>query len=186
MREQKGITLIALVITIIILLILAGVTIAALTGDNGLLNRATTTRETNAEAEARELSNLAYMTVRTEIAAKSVESGTYRPATEVADLATVCVDTLDATTITQAASATAGWSVMSDSTQAATNGKSTITLIYKNDAINNNTHTLTYTITVANATTTGTGGIDTGFEENTASLTGPSEGYNRIATDTED
>ena len=41
MRNQKGITLIALVITIIVLLILAGVSIAMLTGDNGLLTRAT-------------------------------------------------------------------------------------------------------------------------------------------------
>ena len=34
-KENKGITLIALVITVIVLLILAGVTIATLTGDNG-------------------------------------------------------------------------------------------------------------------------------------------------------
>ena len=33
-KKQKGITLITLVLTIIILLILAGVTIATLTGDN--------------------------------------------------------------------------------------------------------------------------------------------------------
>ena len=33
--KEKGITLIALVITIIVLLILAGVTIATLTGENG-------------------------------------------------------------------------------------------------------------------------------------------------------
>ena len=38
--EQKGITIIALAITIIVLLILAGVTIAALTGDNGILGKA--------------------------------------------------------------------------------------------------------------------------------------------------
>ena len=37
---NKGITLIALVITIIVLLILAGVSIATLTGDNGLLTKA--------------------------------------------------------------------------------------------------------------------------------------------------
>ena len=36
LNEQKGVTLIALVITIIVLLILAGVTIATLTGDNGI------------------------------------------------------------------------------------------------------------------------------------------------------
>ena len=40
-RNARGITLIALVITIIVLLILAGVTIAALSGDNGILKRAT-------------------------------------------------------------------------------------------------------------------------------------------------
>lgn len=39
-KSTKGITLVALVITIIILLILAGVTIATLTGDNGLIKRA--------------------------------------------------------------------------------------------------------------------------------------------------
>lgn len=40
MKEQKGITLVALVITIIILLILAGISIATLSGDNGLFKRA--------------------------------------------------------------------------------------------------------------------------------------------------
>ena len=40
LKEGKGITLIALVITIIVLLILAGVTIATLTGDNGILKKA--------------------------------------------------------------------------------------------------------------------------------------------------
>ncbi len=40
-KNIRGITLIALVITIIVLLILAGVTIAALSGDNGILQRAT-------------------------------------------------------------------------------------------------------------------------------------------------
>ena len=39
-NNEKGITLIALVITIIVLLILAGVAIVTLTGDNGILNKA--------------------------------------------------------------------------------------------------------------------------------------------------
>ena len=39
-KTNSGITLIALVITIIVLLILAGVTIATLTGDNGILTKA--------------------------------------------------------------------------------------------------------------------------------------------------
>ena len=40
-KENKAITLIALVITIIVLLILAGVTLSTLTGDNGILTQAT-------------------------------------------------------------------------------------------------------------------------------------------------
>ena len=39
-RKNKGITLIALVITIIVLLILAGVSVAMLTGENGILSQA--------------------------------------------------------------------------------------------------------------------------------------------------
>ena len=58
MRKQEGITLIALVITIIVLLILAGVTIAMLTGENGLLNRATSTKEASDMGTARELISL--------------------------------------------------------------------------------------------------------------------------------
>ena len=43
--DTKGITLIALVITIIVLLILAGVSIAMLTGENGILTRAQEAKE---------------------------------------------------------------------------------------------------------------------------------------------
>ena len=45
-RKQKGITLIALVITIIVLLILAGVTIAMVVGDNGILTRSREAKDT--------------------------------------------------------------------------------------------------------------------------------------------
>lgn len=44
-KREKGITLIALVITIIILLILAGISIATLTGENGILSKAGTAKE---------------------------------------------------------------------------------------------------------------------------------------------
>lgn len=44
-KEEKGITLIALVITVIVLLILAGVIIVTLTGDNGILNQAGNAKE---------------------------------------------------------------------------------------------------------------------------------------------
>lgn len=51
MKEQKGITLVALVITIIILLILAGITVATLSGDNGLFNRAKQAKNNTLDAQ---------------------------------------------------------------------------------------------------------------------------------------
>ena len=39
-RIERGITLVALVVTIVVLLILAGITIATLFGDNGVINKA--------------------------------------------------------------------------------------------------------------------------------------------------
>ena len=53
-RKDRGITLIALVITIIVLLILAGVSVATLTGDNGLLKKTFEAKEANEEATALE------------------------------------------------------------------------------------------------------------------------------------
>ena len=54
MTKNKGITLIALVITIIVLLILAGISIATLTGENGLLTKATTAKRETKTANAEE------------------------------------------------------------------------------------------------------------------------------------
>ena len=58
--KSRGITLIALVITIIVLLILAGVTIAALSGPNGILTNATKAKEETEKAEIEEQGNLIY------------------------------------------------------------------------------------------------------------------------------
>ena len=46
-QENKGITLVALVVTIVVLLILAGVTITALTGDNGILSQVARAKQEN-------------------------------------------------------------------------------------------------------------------------------------------
>ena len=52
--NQRGITLIALVITIIVLLILAGVSIAMLTGQNGILTQANNAKDETEQANAKE------------------------------------------------------------------------------------------------------------------------------------
>ena len=59
-KLNKGITLIALVITIIVLLILAGVSIAMLTGQNGILTQAQKAGEQTEIGEEKEAITLAY------------------------------------------------------------------------------------------------------------------------------
>ena len=53
-KEKKGITLIALVITIVVLLILAGVSIAMLTGNNGILTQSKVAEEKTRIAKQQE------------------------------------------------------------------------------------------------------------------------------------
>ena len=57
-KKQEGITLIALVITIIVLLILAAVTINALSGDNGILKRASEAKKGTNQSTVEEITKL--------------------------------------------------------------------------------------------------------------------------------
>ena len=66
-QKNNGINLIALVITIIVLLILAGVSIATLTGDNGILTKASEASKQTEIAEVKEK-------VQTDILAKQTEN----------------------------------------------------------------------------------------------------------------
>ncbi len=59
MKNKKGITLIALVITIIVLLILAGVSITMISSQDGILKKATTAKETQKKATEEEKVKLA-------------------------------------------------------------------------------------------------------------------------------
>ncbi len=65
--SNQGITLVALVITIIVLLILAGISIATLTGDNGILNKAQQAEEKTTQAQIKELLQLAIIEIQTQI-----------------------------------------------------------------------------------------------------------------------
>lgn len=65
-EENSGITLIALVITIIVLLILAGVSIAMLTGDNGILTQASKSKEATEQGKVEEMVSVAIGGLRAE------------------------------------------------------------------------------------------------------------------------
>ena len=59
MKNNKGITLIALVITIIVLLILAGVSISTIAGENGILKKAKAAKENTNSSQEKELIDIA-------------------------------------------------------------------------------------------------------------------------------
>ena len=65
-KENKGITLIALVITIIILIILAGISIRIALGNTGIINKAQTASEKTIKEAAKEAMNLKITNVQIE------------------------------------------------------------------------------------------------------------------------
>ena len=74
-KSKKGITLIALVVTIIILLILAGVSIAMLTGNNGVLTQGKRAKEETEIAEEKEAISLAMNALKIQKQVGAKESG---------------------------------------------------------------------------------------------------------------
>ena len=65
-KNMRGITLIALVITIIVLLILAGVTIAMLTGENGIIKQAQNAKDITDKKTAEEELLIEWLDVKAE------------------------------------------------------------------------------------------------------------------------
>ena len=82
LKTNKGITLIALVITIIVLLILAGVSIAMLTGENGILTRANDASDDSKRAEIADKVNMAIQSAY----ADAVVESTTSPSIDVTNL----------------------------------------------------------------------------------------------------
>ena len=75
LSKKKGITLIALVITILILLILAGITITAITGENGLLSSSLKAKEETEIENEKEIISRATAQVIAEDPRGNIEEG---------------------------------------------------------------------------------------------------------------
>ncbi len=77
MKNQKGITLVALVITIVVLLILAGVTISMVLGPNGVLTNSQKAKDNSAKGTANDALSTALSSVSTDYYTKDgASSGT--------------------------------------------------------------------------------------------------------------
>ena len=87
--NNKGVTLIALVVTIIVLLILAGVGIATLTGEDGIITNAQKAQVATVEAEVVDRMNLAYSSLKTEATIKMSTEAGYKPVEHIEELAQV-------------------------------------------------------------------------------------------------
>ena len=89
LKSTKGITLIALVVTIIVLLILAGVSIAMLTGNNGILTQGKRAKEEQAHAAVKEGIMLLYNEYKTkqEVNSSKVQEETKVASTELVKIA---------------------------------------------------------------------------------------------------
>lgn len=74
-KQDKAITLVALIVTIIILLLLAGITISLVLGDNGILNRAKTSGEEYTKASIKEEIELGIADIAAELASKNPTEG---------------------------------------------------------------------------------------------------------------
>ena len=85
MRNQNGITLVALVITIIVLLILAGVSISLVVGQNGVLSQASNAVITNKAAAVKEKVSTALASAETTYYAQWAQNTSTTRATVYAD-----------------------------------------------------------------------------------------------------
>lgn len=74
LKKNGGITLIALVVTIIVLLILAGITIAMLTGNNGIITRTNDSKMSQIEGQVQEEIKLAMQSAKIYATQKAVET----------------------------------------------------------------------------------------------------------------
>ena len=70
----KGITVIALIITVIVLLILAGVALSAINGEDGILTKATNSKESDIIGKEKEEISIAYLDCKVENLGTTVES----------------------------------------------------------------------------------------------------------------
>lgn len=77
MKRSKGITLLALVITIVIMLLLAGVALQMAMGENGLIVKSTQAKREQAKAELLEIVKLNYLNLKTKAIENSQPSPEY-------------------------------------------------------------------------------------------------------------
>ena len=97
--NQKGITLIALIVTIIVLIIIAGISIATLTADNGVLRQTNLAKVQQMEANAREQVSLACAAMRVAIAEAHAQDNSYSAKGNISSITNKLLDVIKKDTV---------------------------------------------------------------------------------------
>ena len=158
MRNQKGITLIALIVTIIVLIIIAGISIATLTADNGILRQVDSAKVAQIEGTAKEEVDLAMSALRIAIAQAQANDNSYRANRHGDKIQSEMLRILNADTQLSDKSSTPttagnGWTTASVATEkSASTSAEEFTIQYTGDdyqnACNNDSAKITYTISL--------------------------------------
>ena len=84
-KKERGITLVALVVTIVVLLILAGVSISMVLGNNGIVKKATDSQAAQDKAYAREVVESGLKSVQIDVLTGVKESGSTQDVEDAID-----------------------------------------------------------------------------------------------------
>ena len=95
-KNQNGVTLIALAVTIIVMLILAGVTMATLTGDNGIITQSRRTAAANTEGTVKEKMQTAFNSVIIQVNMDRAGTEAYVAQTHINDYVKVIKNSIGA------------------------------------------------------------------------------------------
>ena len=95
-KNQNGVTLIALAVTIIVMLILAGVTMATLTGDNGIITQSRRTAAASTEGTVKEKMTSAFNSIMLQVNMDRAGSEAYIAQDHIADYLDTVVNQIGA------------------------------------------------------------------------------------------
>ena len=149
-NNQSGITLIALIVTIIVLIIIAGISIATLTADNGILRQVNSAKVVQIEGTAREQVKLATAAMRLAIAEASAKDNSYSAVQHANAIQTELLATI------QADSTSLDGNKESWTSSGANNGDTEFTITYAGqdykNACNDDNAEIVYTIGLSQRT----------------------------------
>ena len=91
-KNQNGVTLIALAVTIIVMLILAGVTMATLTGDTGIITQSRRTAAASTEGTVKENMSAAFTSVSMEVQTERAVSAAYSAEDHISEYLKIAAD----------------------------------------------------------------------------------------------